>query len=74
MGSQLNSSQFWNNHELLGIESLIFGIRAERVFNDTELAKLYGVSTKRLNQYVRRNTIRSGENTHFNWRTLSLMA
>ena len=37
------------------IEHVIFAIRGERVILDSELAKLYGVTTARLNQQVRRN-------------------
>ena len=37
------------------IERAILVIRGERVILDSELAKLYGVTTTRLNQQVRRN-------------------
>jgi len=37
------------------IESLILVIRGERVMLDADLAALYGVPTKRLNEQVRRN-------------------
>jgi len=37
------------------VESLILVIRGEKVILDADLAKLYGVSTKALNQAVRRN-------------------
>ena len=37
------------------IEKAIFLIRSEKVILDADLAKLYGVSTKRLNEQVRRN-------------------
>ncbi len=37
------------------IESSIFLIRGQRVVLDSELAALYGVTTKRLNQQVQRN-------------------
>ena len=40
------------------IESIIFSIRGERVILDSDLAKLYGVTTARLNQQVRRNVER----------------
>jgi hypothetical protein len=36
----------------------IFTIRGERVILDSDLAKLYGVPTKRLNERVRRNAQR----------------
>ena len=37
------------------IENSIFSIRGERVILDSVLAKLYGVTTARLNQQIRRN-------------------
>src|SRR5437588_12113511 len=40
------------------IEQAILVIRGKRVILDSDLAKLYGVTTARLNQQVRRNTER----------------
>lgn len=40
------------------IESRILVVRAQRVMLDTELAKLYGVAVKALNQAVKRNSER----------------
>lgn len=37
------------------VESAILFIRGERVILDSDLAKLYGVTTKRLNEQVKRN-------------------
>jgi phage regulator Rha-like protein len=37
------------------VDSLIHNIRGERIIIDADLSKLYGVSTKRLNEQVRRN-------------------
>jgi hypothetical protein len=37
------------------IQQLILLIRGEKVMLDSDLAKLYGVSTKRLNEQVKRN-------------------
>ena len=37
------------------IESLIYIIREQQVMLDSDLAKLYGVETKVLNQAVKRN-------------------
>ena len=37
------------------IERRIFSIRGEKVILDADLAKLYGVTTRRLNEQVRRN-------------------
>lgn len=40
------------------IEAMIYNIRGHRVMLDSDLAKLYGVETKRLNEQVRRNSDR----------------
>ena len=40
---------------LAGIESKIYLIRGEKVMLDWDLAELYGVTTARLNEQVRRN-------------------
>jgi len=40
------------------LDSIIFTIRGEKVILDTDLARLYGVSTKVLNQAVKRNVHR----------------
>jgi hypothetical protein len=40
------------------IEAMIYTIRGQRVMLDSDLAKLYGVETKRLNEQVRRNSDR----------------
>ncbi len=37
------------------IESLILSIRGQRIIVDSDLARLYGVTTSRLNEQVRRN-------------------
>lgn len=37
------------------IEAMIYTVRGQRVMIDSDLAKLYGVETKRLNEQVRRN-------------------
>jgi ORF6N domain len=41
--------------EPLEIDSLIVTIRGARVMLDSDLAKIYGVTTKRLNEQVKRN-------------------
>lgn len=43
------------------IEAMIYTIRAQRVMLDSDLAKLYGVQTKRLIEQVRRNPRRFPE-------------
>ncbi len=40
------------------IESVIHTMRGERVILDSDLARIYGVTTKRLNEQVKRNTDR----------------
>jgi len=47
------------------IERSIFLIRGQRVMLDADLAKLYGVSTKRLNEQVKRNRDRFPEDFMF---------
>ncbi|MBL7663866.1 MAG: ORF6N domain-containing protein [Bacteriovoracaceae bacterium] len=44
-----------NELTLSQIEKMIFIIRGMRVMLDSDLAKLYGVDTKRLNEQVKRN-------------------
>ena len=40
------------------VESKILVLRGQKVILDSDLAELYGVTVKRLNQQVRRNTYR----------------
>jgi ORF6N domain len=47
------------------IEEGIFTLRGKRVMLDADLAKLYGVTTKRLNEQVRRNADRFPEDFAF---------
>ena len=47
------------------VEAAILLIRGERVILDVDLAKLYGVSTKRLNEQVKRNLERFPEDFMF---------
>jgi hypothetical protein len=47
------------------IEQRILLIRGQRVMLDADLAELYGVSTKRLNEQVRRNRNRFPEDFMF---------
>ena len=50
-----------NTLEKMAIESLIYEIRGQKVMLDRDLAKLYGVETKVLNQAVKRNIKRFPE-------------
>jgi len=45
-------------YETQGIEHMIMTIRGQKVILDADLACIYGVSTKRLNEQVRRNADR----------------
>ena len=47
------------------IKSRIYSIRGKQVMIDRDLAKLYGVETKRLNEQVRRNIKRFPEEFMF---------
>ena len=42
-------------NELTIIKNLIYEIRGQKVMIDRDLAELYGVPTKRLNEAVKRN-------------------
>jgi hypothetical protein len=48
------------SHDAERIESSIIEVRGERVILDSELAQVYGVTTKRLNEQVKRNAARFG--------------
>lgn len=50
---------------LTRIESIILELRGERVILDSDLADLYGVETKRLNEQVKRNAGRFGDKYAF---------
>ena len=47
------------------VAQLVFAVRGEKVMIDADLAKLYGVTTKALNQAVRRNKSRFPEDFAF---------
>ena len=49
----------------LQIESFMLTIRGQRVILDSELARLYGVATRRLNEQVKRNSARFPEDFAF---------
>ena len=49
----------------INIESLIRVIRGQQVMLDSDLAMLYGVETKRLNEQVKRNSNRFPEDFMF---------
>ena len=45
-------------NEIVNIQNLIYEVRGIKVMLDSDLAKLYGVETKRLNEAVKRNVER----------------
>jgi hypothetical protein len=47
------------------IEPLIMSARGQKVIPDVDLAKLYGVTTKRLNEQIRRNHHRFPDDFQF---------
>ena len=63
-----NGELVTNRDQLVGvgnIESLIKIIRVQQVMLDSDLATLYGVETKRLNEQVKRNIKRFPEDFMF---------
>ena len=54
-----------HQHPLENIENLILNIRGKQVMLDRDLARLYGVETKVLNQAVKRNLERFPEDFMF---------
>ncbi len=64
-GNKLEPFDNRNNTSLLSIESLIHVIRGQQVMIDSDLARLYGVETKRLKEQVRRNISRFPEDFMF---------
>ena len=54
-----------NSLQTINIENKILVIRGQQVMLDRDLAELYGVETKRLNEQVRRNTERFPEEFMF---------
>ena len=54
-----------HQHPLENIENLILNIRGKQVMLDRDLARLYGVETKRLNEAVKRNIERFPEDFMF---------
>jgi hypothetical protein len=52
-------------HEAAGIAQRILVLRGQRVLLDADLAALYGVTVRRLNEQVRRNRVRFPEDFAF---------
>jgi hypothetical protein len=53
------------NSQIVRVESRILLVRGEKVIIDSDLAEFYGVSTKRLNEQVKRNRERFPEDFSF---------
>ena len=64
-GNVLNPVEESKNSLLLPIENLIHVIRGQQVMLDSDLARLYGVETRVLNQAVKRNIERFPEDSMF---------
>jgi hypothetical protein len=60
------------NRKIASIESAIYLLRGQRVMIDSDLAAIYGVTTKRLNEQVRRNHSRFPEDFAFQLRAEEL--
>ena len=56
----------------MNIEKIIYVIRGQKVMMDSDLAELYGVETKRLNEQVRRNLKRFPDDFMFECNSLEL--
>jgi len=65
MRGQLESKRKLPVHAVKGIEDQILVIRSQRVMLDRDLARLYGVTTKRINEQVKRNRKRFPEGFMF---------
>jgi hypothetical protein len=62
MGKSKHDITIYNSN---AIQQKIFTIRGEQVMVDRDLAELYNVPTKRLNEQVKRNLERFPENFRF---------
>ena len=62
-----NCDRLQNNEVIVAtpIESRIMSIRGKQIMIDRDLAELYGVETKRLNEAVKRNIERFPERFRF---------
>ena len=65
MGKKVTNSNEIKSTDIRKIESSIIIVRNQRVIMDNDLADLYGVQTKRLNEQIKRNAERFGEKYTF---------
>ena len=55
---QAFDSSMTSDRKVASIESAIYFLRGQRVMLDSDLASIYGVTTKRLNEQLKRNRLR----------------
>ena len=48
------------------ISSIIYEVRDKYVILDSDLAKLFGVETKRINEVIKRNSVKFNHSTYWN--------
>jgi hypothetical protein len=60
-----SDSPMASNRKIASIESAIYLLRGQRVMLDSDLAAIYGVTTKQLNQQLKRNRDRFPEDFAF---------
>lgn len=56
--SPINENLNVSKYEIENIKNLIYNIRGKQVILDSDIARLYEVETKRVNEAVKRNTKR----------------
>ena len=69
---QAFDSTMTSDRKVASIESAIYLLRGQRVMLDSDLAVIYGVTTKRLNEQLRRNRLRFPEDFAFQLTTEEL--
>ena len=55
---QASDSTMTSDRKVATVESAIYSLRGQRVMLDSDLAMIYGVTTKRLNEQLKRNRLR----------------
>jgi hypothetical protein len=74
MISLRNFSDMTSPQEIVAVENAIHLVRGHRVMLDSDLAAFYGVTTKRLNEQVRRNSHRFPQDFAFQLTAKELMS
>ena len=62
---QTFDSTMTSNRKIASLEGAIYLMRGQRVMLDSDLARIYGVTTKRLNEQLKRNRSRFPEDFAF---------